>query len=122
VGSTTYHFFNEGYGGCGSDPYCFVYSVDSSRPYMEGPIQMALYYMADHGLIPTDRKLYIGAGTYTENVYVDATWPSVSGLLAIVGTGDTPDQVVINGSIYVKRFPTGFTIQNLTVNNITDPD
>jgi hypothetical protein len=122
VGSTTYHFFNEGYGGCGSDPYCFVYSVDSSRPYMEGPIQMALYYMADHGLIPTDRKLYIGAGTYTENVYVDATWPSVSGLLAIVGTGDTPDQVVINGSIYVKRFPTGFTIQNLTVNNITDPE
>ena len=57
--------------------------------------------MSDHNLTPTDRKLYIEADTYNEEVWVEGNLPGVKGLTGLVGKGATPEDVQINGySIY----------------------
>jgi putative surface-exposed virulence protein len=111
VGSITYHFVGSWVaGGCtGVTGYCEV---------SDTPIMAALDYMAKNNKTPTDRKLYIEPDThpYNEDVYVDGTWPGVKGLMEIIGKGLEPENVVINGSVYVTGFPSGFSIRNITVN------
>jgi hypothetical protein len=108
VGSVKYRFLRTGTGSCGSDPYCFV---------SDTPIQAALDYMQANSLTPTDRKLYIEAGTYTDEVNVDGSVAGVNGLTGLLGLGSTPNDVRINGTIYVHNMAAGFQISNLTVNN-----
>ncbi|NTW08114.1 MAG: hypothetical protein HGA28_00920 [Anaerolineaceae bacterium] len=117
VGSNLYRFILSGSGYT-----CASYSDWSYCEESATPIMNALYYMANNGLTPTDRKLYIEPGTYPEDVYVDGTWPGVSGLLAITGTGNSPEQVTIDGHVYITNFQSGFTLQNLSVYNAEDQD
>ncbi len=105
VGGTEYHFT-----AADCDPGSGV----SSCP---NPIQAALDYMESHNLTPTDRKLYIEADTYNEDVFIGGWLPGVKGLLGLVGLGDYPEDVEINGSISVYEMPAGFTIQNMSVFN-----
>ncbi len=84
------------------------------------PIQAAIDYMETNNLAPTDGKLYIEAGTYTEEVIVDGAKNGVSGLNGIVGNGATPADVLINGSITLQNIENGFSISNLTVTNTSD--
>ncbi len=92
VGGTEYHFT-----AADCDPGSGVSSCSN-------PIQAALDYMESHNLTPTDRKLYIEADTYNEDVYVIGSLPGVKGLLALVGLGATPEDVQINGSISVYEY------------------
>jgi putative surface-exposed virulence protein len=109
VGSTTYHFV---LGSCsGVTGYC-----ESSTT----PIQDALDYMETNSLTPTDRKLYIEAGTYVEQVIVDGSANGVKGLAGIQGVGTDPEDVQIDVGLYVDNFTTGFSISNLTVNGWWD--
>ncbi len=76
--------------------------------------------MESHNLTPTDRKLYIESvddvdEDYKEDVLVNGMAPGVKGLLSLVGTGDSPDDVMLYGTISVFGMPTGFTINNMSV-------
>jgi hypothetical protein len=114
----------------GSTTYSFTHAdCDPDTPGAQGcpdPIQAALNYMADHNLTPTDRKLYIESvnptgDDYTEDVVVDGSRNGVKGLLSLVGTGSTPEDVQINGSISVSGMVGGFSLNRLTVfSNIPD--
>ncbi len=125
VGSTTYQFFKEGYTGCGSalNITCFVSYDDPLTPENENtPISDALTFMEINNLTPTDRKLYIESDTYNENIWVNGNAPGVKGLLGLVGLGDSPEDVQINGFLYIFNFPTGFSVNNLSVTNSTNTD
>ena len=126
----------------GGDPYYIVGSVRYSFLRLGGsatcppdtatskcvssltPIQDALNSMVTYGT-PTDRKLYIQADIYTENVFVNGLLAGVKGLTAIqgvdaLGKPADPSTVVINGRLEIQNFPLGFSVNNLTVINSTD--
>ena len=116
VGSLTYHFVGSWVaGGCtGVTGYCEV---------ADDPIFAALDYMETNTLTPTDRKLYIEPDIYNEDVYLDGSLTGVKGLLGIVGKGASPEDVVINGWLYITNFLNGFSLENLSVNgDPTIPD
>jgi hypothetical protein len=81
------------------------------------PIQAAIDYLAAHNLTPTDRKIHIEADVYYDDLDVDGSLPGVRGLTGIVGHGDTPEDVAINGHVEIYNFPTGFSLTNLSVLN-----
>ena len=111
VGSTTFRWLrNGGTGSCSGVPNCL---------YSDTPIQAALDFMEINNLTPTDRKLYIQADIYTEDVDVNGSLNGVKGLLEIVGLS-SPENVVINGQLLIHNFLSGFSVSNLTVINGLD--
>jgi putative surface-exposed virulence protein len=108
VGSTLYQFFKTGSGLCGVSTTCWESTT---------PIQAAIDYMAANSLTPTDKKLYIEADTYNENVVINGSLNGVKGLTGIYGLGTTPEDVTINGSLTIRNFLTGFSVNNLFVTN-----
>ena len=112
VGSTTYQFFYAtAPGSCGVN--CFLSPT---------PITAALQHMASNNYTPTDRKLYIQAGTYDEYVDVDGSLNGVKGLLGIEGKDSPAEDIIINGRLYIRNFTSGFSVNNLTVKNTVDAD
>ena len=112
IGATKYRFVKSGDSAtCGTDIGITCFASNT-------PIQAAIDYMQTTGT-PTDRKLFIEADdeVYTDYVSVNGTVPGVKGLLSIIGLGDLPEDVTITGGIYVQNMTSGFTIQNLKVNN-----
>ncbi len=110
VGTTTYRFVKTADAGvCGGDigVTCFA---------SETPIQDAIDSMGYFGT-PTDRKLYIEDDTYSEDVTINGSIGGPSGLLSLVGLGDEPAKVTIDGSIWVLNMVAGFTINNVRVEN-----
>ncbi len=108
VGGTEYHFT-----AADCDPGSGVTSCLD-------PIQAALDYMESHNLTPTDRKLYIESvddvdEDYKEDVLVNGMAAGVKGLLALVGEGDSLDDVMLYGTISVFGMPSGFSINNMSV-------
>ena len=107
VGSTTFRWLRTGgTGSCSGVPNCL---------YSDTPIQAALDFMEDNNLTPTDRKLYIQADIYTEDVDVNGSLNGVKGLLEIVGLS-SPENVVINGQLLIHNFLSGFSVSNLKSN------
>ncbi len=111
VGSVKYSFMK--LGGCGTLTNC----VESPTP-----IQAALDFMAANNLTPTDRKLYIEADTYNEEVWVNGSLNGVKGLTGLVGKGLTPEDVQINGFLYISNMLSGFSVSNLSVTNTVYED
>ena len=118
VGSRKYRFILSGSLESCADYDDWYYCDDLSST----PIQESLNYLAINNLTPTDRKLYIEAGNYNENVNVDGRWRGVKGLLEIVGLPSPTNDVVINGQLNIHHFLSGFSVSNVTVNNLIDPD
>ena len=50
-------------------------------------------------------------------MWVEGNLSGVKGLLGLVGLGDYPEDVQINGSIYIHDMLTGFSLTNLSVTN-----
>ncbi len=88
-------------------------------------INSALESMAASG-VPTDRKLHIPSGVYTDTVDIDA-YPvygddaHLAGLLALVGEGTEPGSVRIEGGVKVAYKAAGFSLANMEVVD-TDSD
>ena len=114
-GKVKYSFYKTGTYDCGTalDDTCFL---------SDTPISRALEIMEARNLTPDDRKLYIEPDTYNEYVIVDGSLNGVKGLLALVGEGAEPGDVIINGGLIIKNFLTGFTVKNLSVLNTTDSE
>ncbi len=112
VGTTKYSFFYWD-GVTGSDPCSGISHCTTSLT----PISASLQYMQDNSVTPTDRKLYIEADTYNEGVEVNGAFPGVSGLTGLVGLGSAPEDVTINGYLYIFNMLNGFSISNMRVIN-----
>jgi hypothetical protein len=114
VGTQKYAFLPNG-GDCSTvAPYylCDVAPLSDNKP-----IERALAYIRDHNLTPSDRKLHIQTGVYTDNIYINGSLPGLKGLTEIVGEGATPSDVHIDGSVKIESMAAGFTIRNLSVHN-----
>ena len=106
VGSITYRFMKPG--ACGILTNCYESTT---------PIQDALDFMAANNLTPTDKKLYVEPDTYDEDVMINGSLNGVKGLLGLIGKGATPEDVLIQGSLYITNMASGFTVSNLSVFN-----
>jgi hypothetical protein len=82
---------------------CFVETGDF--------ITFSINKMADTGM-PTDGKLFVEAGTYTENVVIDGTRSLLSGLIGVDGSALT----TINGNINITNNINGFILSGFTIN------
>jgi len=75
-------------------------------------ITFAINKMTDTGM-PTDGKLFVEAGEYTEDVVIDSTRSLLSGLIGVDGSALT----TINGNISITDNINGFTLSGFTVIN-----
>ena len=75
-------------------------------------ITSAISRIANSGLLPTDRKLYIEAGEYTEDVVIDNASSLLNGLIGVDGSALT----TINGNISITDNINGFTLSGFTIN------
>ena len=84
------------------------------------PITAAINYIQGNGLIPTDKKVYVEQGTYTESVTIDGSssvpLSQLTGLIGVDGSALT----IINGKVTVKSTTGGFTLSGFTINNAVD--
>jgi hypothetical protein len=111
VGSVTYQFINWPTSeSCGLN--CW---------HSPTPISDAVQYMIDNNLTPTDRLLHIEAGTYNDVIDIYGTDNGVKGLIGIKGEA-AAENVIINGWVYIANFAAGFSLSNLTVNDINTDD
>jgi len=102
----------------GTKKYAFVFDLGDCPPdayecHVElDPIDAALAYMATTGL-PSDRKLYVEAGTYdgfTVNG-MNAPLQLLNGVIGVDGSGST----FIQGGIQILDNTGGFTLQGFTL-------
>jgi hypothetical protein len=98
VGGTCYEGTSVGAGTC--------FEVSSNY------ITFAINKIAELGLMPTDRKLYVEAGDYTENVVIGNSMSLLNGLIGVDGSGFT----TINGDITIEDNINGFTLSGFTIN------
>ncbi len=110
VGTTTYYFKFPGQ--CGSTPNCFEHPM---------PISDAISHISTTGL-PSDGMIYIEAGLYTEQLYIDADiTPIYSGLKGLIGTVvDGIPQAKLTGNIWIKGIDLGFTIKGFDITSAED--
>ncbi len=110
VGTTTYYFRFPG--ECGSTPNCREHPM---------PISDAISHISTTGL-PSDGMIYIEAGLYTEQVYIDADiTPIYSGLKGLVGAVvDGVPQAKLTGNIWIKGIDLGFTIKGFDITSAED--
>jgi hypothetical protein len=79
------------------------------------PITAAVNYIKNNGLIPTDKKVYIEQGSYTENVSIDGSSSvPLSQLVGLIGV-DGSTLTTLNGSVTVTNTKSGFTLQGLNI-------
>lgn len=76
------------------------------------PIQDALDRI-DGGLLPSDRKLYVESGTYSESITLLDTSPLLTLLNGIIGAGSAT--TTINGDINIEGNLNGFTLSGFTI-------
>ena len=73
-------------------------------------ITFAINKMTDTGM-PTDGKLFVEAGDYTEDVVIDSTRSLLNGLIGVDGSALT----TINGNISITNNINGFTLSGFTI-------
>jgi hypothetical protein len=112
----------------GTVKYCFMSSgtCDSSCAYCNGtpgtsgsptstPITDAVTAVAG-GLLPTDRKIYVESGTYTENVTINGSVTPILGQLkGLIGV-DGSTSTILNGYVWADASLNGFTLSGFTIN------
>ena len=108
VGLTTYYFLLALPCPAGSIPgvTCFVSGT---------PIQDALNYISTHGTLPSDRKVYVEASAYTENVVLDgnAGTKTLANLIGLIGHSSA--DTTINGSLFIMGTKAGFTLSGFSL-------
>lgn len=119
VGTMTYRFLS----GIGA---CSAYPGDICQDGLANPIQAAINYIGNNGVVPADKKIYVESGTYTENVTIDGNNPTIGAgglpygtylklLTGLIGETITT-QPIINGNITISNLIAGFTLNNFEVN------
>jgi hypothetical protein len=111
VGTTTYRFFNE-LNGCNAYPG--EVGITCFDDLGTDVIQDALDYIANNALLPSDKKLYVEAGTY-EGFAIDNTniyWPQLTGIIG-AGSGLT----FLDSSVWIEDTLKGFTLSGFTIQN-----
>ena len=83
------------------------------------PIQAAIDYIQMNGTIPTDRKIYVETGVYSDIVEINGSLDNLGTLNGLIGV-DGSAKVFLNGSLTIKNLSGGFTLQGFTVNNMVD--
>ena len=108
VAGVTYRFL----AGAGA---CAAYPLDICFDSVISPIGSAINYIQTNGTIPTDGKIYVEAGTYTENVTINGANPNLSTLKGLIGV-DGLALTTINGTVSITNTLTGFTLSGFTIN------
>jgi putative surface-exposed virulence protein len=103
VGSTTYKTNFVG--------LCPSAELDITCWESDSPISLALTHIAG-GLLPTDKKLYVETGDYTETVTIGSSLSQMKGLIGVNGSTLT----TITGNVEVSNTVAGFTLQGFTIN------
>jgi hypothetical protein len=92
---------------------CFVYPGESDL------ISHSLFRIGDSGLLPTDRKLYVEAGVYVDNVTISSSpMTQMKGLIGVDGSADTH----IFGNVNISHTVSGFTLSGFTINGYVGLD
>jgi hypothetical protein len=108
VGTVFYRFL----AGAGA---CAAYPLDICFDGLGQPITSALSYIQTNGTIPSDGKIYVEAGTYTENVTINGANPNISTLKGLIGVNGLAT-TIINGNVSITNTLTGFTLSGFTIN------
>lgn len=116
------------------DPYFYVGAVKYSfttadcNPSIAGnqpcsyPIQAAIDFVHNTGILPSDGKIYVEAGTFSDTVIIDGTLTYLNLLKGLIGepsvTGSYPTD--LTGSVTVHHVTAGFTLSGFNIaNNVT---
>lgn len=111
-----------------ADPYFTVsgviysFTTTDCDPMLAGnqpcanPISAAINFIMNTGIIPSDRKIYVESGTYTENVVIDGTLPFLNQITGLIGKDIGSGLPTVNGSIYIHDTIMGFTLSGFTIN------
>lgn len=88
----------------------------------EKPIEHALSLIDGNNLVPSDGKLYVEAGEYTDNVIIDGSSGNgnLSGLTGLIGSGS--GTITLTGSISISNTTSGFSLSGFTVNGSVSLD
>lgn len=86
-------------------------------------IETVLDFIDANGLVPTDKKIYVEAGIYNEQVALGYTGIVIDGtssiflkqLVGLIGV-DGSDETIINGNVTVRGTVGGFTLSGFTIN------
>lgn len=86
------------------------------------PIEHALSLIDGNNLVPSDGKLYVEAGNYSDNVVIDGSSGNgnLSGLTGLIGSGS--GTITLTGSINISNTTSGFTLSGFTVNGAVSLD
>ena len=111
----------------GGEKFAFVeysYQCPADADYCDygysNPIQGAIDFLHDYGIIPTDKKIYVLAGTYDGNVLIDGeSYYSDYFLNGLIGL-DGSDVTTINGDVSIYGGNSGFTLSGFTINGGVD--
>ena len=109
VGAVTYAFET-------ASGLCPTGTVLNTTCFVSGtPITAAISYIQTNGLIPTDKKIYVEQGTYTETVTIDGSSSvALSQLVGLIGV-DGSALTTLNGSVSVMNTIGGFTLQGFNI-------
>ena len=79
------------------------------------PIEYALSIIDTNGYVPSDGKLYVEAGVYSDNVVIDGSSGNgyLSSLTGLIGSSS--GLVTLNGSISISNTLSGFTLSGFSV-------
>lgn len=78
------------------------------------PITEALNRIVAMGMLPSDRKLYVEAGTYTETITINGAGSILAGLNGLIGDGS--GTTLINGNVNLYDNTGGFTLSGFEIN------
>jgi putative surface-exposed virulence protein len=79
------------------------------------PINLALTKI-NGGLLPTDRKLYVEAGSYSDTINVNGSGSILSQMKGLVGV-DGSENTNLSGSVTVQNVTGGFTLKGFDIAN-----
>ena len=109
VGTTTYRFFKD-IDGC--DAYPGEIGITCFDDIGAGVIQGVLDFIRDEEMLPTDKKVYVEAGTY-EGFALDNSnifWPQLAG---VIGAGS--GQTILTSSVFIEDNLNGFTFSGFSI-------
>ncbi|MBU1660136.1 MAG: right-handed parallel beta-helix repeat-containing protein, partial [Chloroflexi bacterium] len=113
------------------DPYFTVggtlyqFTAADCNPNMAGdqacstPIQAAIDYLAWLDATPDDNTIYVEAGTYNEDIYIESWWWTDLGDLVLSGAGS--GSTIVNGGLEVYS-PNSFGLSGFTFQDWVDVD
>ena len=73
-------------------------------------------YIQTNGTIPSDGKIYVESGLYTESVTINGANPNMSTLKGLIGVNGSA-VTTISGVVTISNLTTGFTLSGFTINN-----